>query len=751
MSNHSTRGNARPAEVNSVRLYLATITADGMPREIRMISASKAGRIQSRLLKPEKTSIQEAIEFLAKSERQGFNAYVTVNPLVPETHITESEAAKDTDIQHRSFIPVDIDPIRTSKTLATEAQREAAKTAADAVVNWYGSNYPDHVRPVVGCSGSGWQILLPCTLAATEAADDLVKRLLKTLGDTFSTDAAKIDQTVKNRSRIMRICGTMAIYSDGQRHGWFESGPTPDELMQGKRLTEADLLAYLGEEKPTTKPTVAATGKKSNMPVLIAGNDIAKRIWPYIDQILADISTAADGTKHQTLYSKTARIANYAAGAGLEGDKATFFDRIESALKSNSGTVANWPAARKTISDAWDKGIQSPERLEDRPLSGNGKQKAKIADNASVEVGGKAGHGSEVVGRPTLPKQVVALSADADADELIAPSYSEWAKGRAAMKWHWPGWIPSNQLVLVSGDCFAGKSTLLVYLLALMTTGNAWPDGSPNDIDPGKPVLYLDADNRSDLIGEAFIKAGGDPEKLRLATLPDNINTPLFLDKADSFEILKKYIKGTKPSCVVVDTIARASGIDLTSPQQLSTFTKPLAQMAQDFNVPIVMIGHTNASGQAYGRHVQAVITSSWLVSNDKFTGRRTLSCEFTRAAKPESLSFDIGENGCENFSVLAIPAGETVTEQVDNAIIRILALANQGLTYGKLKQRYAEFEVGSEATFKRSLAALQKNGRVKKRDIEPSSGGNAFPVYYTDEDPPKSGNQTPTSDDTAF
>lgn len=729
MSNHSTRSNARTVEVNSVSNsarpntalnYLAYIFQDARVHELRFIDPTKQRRPKSFVWRPGMINIKEELE---KARRRRDNCYVTVNP-VRDDH-PDDKAASAGDIVRRWHIPIDIDPIRATGTLASDEQRQAAANVGSAVLEWYAKTFPDHASPFSGCSGSGWQILIPADMETDAKSNKLVARLFEAMGKQFDTEAAKIDQSVKDLPRIMRVCGTVAFYANGETRGYIDRLPTGE----GRRVTADDLLAYLGEEKQPAK-----TGKSKpagRLPVLTVPSRTGgwDRFRAYIERALADIQFAPDTTKYRTVVAKSAHIANLAAGFGLENRKQEIKELVMSALRQNASEVNSWAAMEQAFDDMWEKGIDDARLPEDRQ-----EYATESTDDSGTQASSEAKAGN--------------VSAD---DELEAPTYNQWAENRAAMVWHWPGWIPSNQLVLVSGDCFAGKSTLLVYLLVLMTTGKPWPDGSTNKIESDRPVLYLDADNRSDLIGDAFRRAGGDTEKLRLATLPGNIHTPLFLNTGESFEILRKYIKGTNPSCVVIDTIARASDIDLTSPQQLSAFTKPLAQMAQDFSVPIFMLGHTNASGQAYGRHVQAVITSSWLVSHDTITGRRTLSCEFTRAARPDSISFDIGESGCENFSVLAIPEGGSVTEQADNAIITILATANQGLTYSKVKNRFKELNVGSESTFKRSLTGLQKSGRVKTRPYQPSDGSESFTVYYTDEQAPQPMNQTPASSVTPF
>ena len=62
----------------------------------------------------------------------------------------------------------------------------------------------------------------------------------------------------------------------------------------------------------------------------------------------------------------------------------------------------------------------------------------------------------------------------------------------AEFQWLWPGRIPLGCLVAILGQMGTGKSTLLSWLAAQVTTGSSWPD-SPEKSEPGD-VLYLQAE-----------------------------------------------------------------------------------------------------------------------------------------------------------------------------------------------------------------------------------------------------------------
>src|SRR5690554_6462321 len=78
-------------------------------------------------------------------------------------------------------------------------------------------------------------------------------------------------------------------------------------------------------------------------------------------------------------------------------------------------------------------------------------------------------------------------------------------------KWLWKGRVPLGKLTLLAGDPGLGKSFLTVDLAARVTSGKAWPDGSPGCRGS---VIFLNAeDELEDTICPRLEKAGADLSK----------------------------------------------------------------------------------------------------------------------------------------------------------------------------------------------------------------------------------------------
>ena len=141
--------------------------------------------------------------------------YYTVNPVqdvllarcnnrIEKADITTS----DDHIKYRKYLPIDIDPIRPTKTSSTDIQHnqsiELAHDVAKKMTDIYG--WPE---PIIGDSGNGAHLLYRIDEPNTPESKDLVDAALTGIIEANKTDNGIKIEKWANAGRIWKLYGTM--------------------------------------------------------------------------------------------------------------------------------------------------------------------------------------------------------------------------------------------------------------------------------------------------------------------------------------------------------------------------------------------------------------------------------------------------------------------------------------------------------------------------------------------------------------
>lgn len=82
-----------------------------------------------------------------------------------------------------------------------------------------------------------------------------------------------------------------------------------------------------------------------------------------------------------------------------------------------------------------------------------------------------------------------------------------------AIRWLWPGWLAQGKLHILAGAGGTGKTTLLLGLIATITTAGRWPDGEVCR-EPGNALIWSSEDDPSDTLVPRLIAAGADMNRV---------------------------------------------------------------------------------------------------------------------------------------------------------------------------------------------------------------------------------------------
>jgi len=189
-----------------------------------------------------------------------------------------------------------------------------------------------------------------------------------------------------------------------------------------------------------------------------------------------------------------------------------------------------------------------------------------------------------------------------------------------AVSWFWKPYIPEGELTMIGGDPGARKSTLTRFLALAQAKGLPLPENQK--LAPNRVLLLSVEDSPTKTSLPQWIAWGatmGDRERINIA--PD----PFTMD-SEGMAMLEREVRLWKPKLVVIDPIVSFLGdqTDMNRQNQVRGILGPLAKMAQELNIAIVIVAHARKSGARKAMHAlmgsvdfSAAVRSVLLVSLD--------------------------------------------------------------------------------------------------------------------------------------
>jgi putative DNA primase/helicase len=202
------------------------------------------------------------------------------------------------------------------------------------------------------------------------------------------------------------------------------------------------------------------------------------------------------------------------------------------------------------------------------------------------------GIGSEQIFTKSEPK-------DRSAIELIVIRGDQATE--KPLRWMWKPYLPLGKLVHFGGNSSQAKSPVTVDLAARISTGDPWPDGTPNDYGPRSVILLNIEDDLEDTILPRFRLAGGDKSNLYYVK-----GTRIAVNKTESLERgltlesdmahltqLAKSLPGL--GLIVVDPITNYLGSKkMIVEEDVRSLLTPLASLAAELGIVVITVGHFN-------------------------------------------------------------------------------------------------------------------------------------------------------------
>jgi hypothetical protein len=211
------------------------------------------------------TLARSAMEWTVKAE----GCYVTINPVNPDLLARAANrvvkrpkhTTADSDIVSRVGLVFDADPVRPAGISATDKEKTLARERIQKLVEELAyRGWPD---PILADSGNGFHARYKIDLPADDGG--LVERVLKAAAARFSDDRVKIDTTLANPSRVIKLYGTMARKGDdipARPHRLTRVISIPSEF----HVVPVELLQALAAEVATPPAPEASSPPRSANP-----------------------------------------------------------------------------------------------------------------------------------------------------------------------------------------------------------------------------------------------------------------------------------------------------------------------------------------------------------------------------------------------------------------------------------------------------------------------------------------------------
>src|SRR5215813_12801205 len=208
-------GRDMSADVTTVRAALEILVEPDSVVELRAPKAGRRGTISGYF-----SDLDAMAEAGAKLSGQVAGVYFTCNPVKPallaraaNRIIERAEVTTgDHDVDRRRWLPVDLDPTRTTGICATDEEHELAVQRAREVHTWLKSQ--GYSGSHVVDSGNGVYVLVRVDLPNDDVTRDLLSRCLAGLAFQFDDDQVHVDQKMFNAARIIRVPGTLNCKGD---------------------------------------------------------------------------------------------------------------------------------------------------------------------------------------------------------------------------------------------------------------------------------------------------------------------------------------------------------------------------------------------------------------------------------------------------------------------------------------------------------------------------------------------------------
>lgn len=231
--------------------------------------------------------------------------------------------------------------------------------------------------------------------------------------------------------------------------------------------------------------------------------------------------------------------------------------------------------------------------------------------------------------------------------------------------WRWPLFLPRGMLVGWGGDPGLGKSTTAYTIAAAVSKGDALPgDDGLEKYEPQNVIILSAEDDKDKTIKPRLRVAGADMERVHIISALTNGATPVSFPQ--HLTQLAELVREKQAALVLIDPLDAFLGEDVDSHKnaEVRRAIMPLAQIAENMNATIIILGHLNKSSQSsamyrFGGSIAFTAAPracfAFAQSEDGEKTHRIFACVKTNVGRmPPSMKFEIVEQVVEGIGPVA-------------------------------------------------------------------------------------------------
>jgi putative DNA primase/helicase len=169
------------------------------------------------------------------------------------------------------------------------------------------------------------------------------------------------------------------------------------------------------------------------------------------------------------------------------------------------------------------------------------------------------------------------------------------------IEWFWQRRLARGKVHVLGGDYGDGKSTLMAWLAATLSTGGAWPDG---DNAPLAKVLFLLLeDGIDDTLKPRLAIHNADQDRIfALEAVAEEEGTRRVFRLDRHLDLLRAYVREQGIDLIIIDPVsAFMTGTNRDTEGAVRDVLTPLVDLANELGVAIMALMHTGKPGMGTG------------------------------------------------------------------------------------------------------------------------------------------------------